>query len=86
MRSIARYSLMQRGASQALHYAAGLRNCFQMLAENPGIGRGCDSVSPGLRRHEAGKHVVFYRLQPGGVRVVRVLHQQMLPGKSQFEP
>jgi len=23
---------------------------------------------------------------PGGVRIVRVLHQQMIPAKSRFEP
>ncbi len=49
------------------------------------MGRPCDEVSPCLHRHEHGKHVVFYRLKPGGIRVVRVLHQQMLPIKPHFE-
>jgi plasmid stabilization system protein ParE len=38
-----------------------------------------------LRRFEVGKHVVFYRLNPGGIRIVRVLHQQMIPAKLRFE-
>jgi len=39
----------------------------------------------GLRRHEHGKHVVFYRLNRDGIRIVRVLHQQMVPATIHFE-
>jgi antitoxin ParD1/3/4 len=47
------------------------------------LGRPCDDIRPGLRRMEHGKHVVFYRLQkPGGILVVRILHQRMLPEKQ----
>jgi plasmid stabilization system protein ParE len=36
----------------------------------------------GLRRFEIGKHVVFYVLLSNGIKIVRVLHQQMIPAKS----
>jgi toxin ParE1/3/4 len=85
MRAIARYTLETWGADQAFRYAQDLQRSFQLLAENPGIGRACDAISSGLRRHERGKHVVFYRLNLGGIRIVRVLHQQMIPTKPQFE-
>jgi toxin ParE1/3/4 len=49
------------------------------------MGRACDAISSGLRRHEIGKHIVFYRLKPDGIRIVRVLHQQMIPAKPQFD-
>jgi plasmid stabilization system protein ParE len=49
------------------------------------MGRACDAIDSGLRRHEIGTHVVFYRLKPDGIRIVRVLHQQMIPAKSQFD-
>jgi len=49
------------------------------------MGRGCDSVSLGLRRFEHGKHVVFYRIVAGGILIVRVLHQRMMPVKPLFE-
>jgi toxin ParE1/3/4 len=84
MRAIARYTFEKWGKEQAVRYAHGLRSCFQILAENPGMGRACDAISSGLHRHELGKHVVFYRLKPGGIRIVRVLHQQMTPVKSHF--
>jgi toxin ParE1/3/4 len=49
------------------------------------MGRACDSVSLGLRRFEHGKHVVFYRIVAGGILIVRVLHQRMLPAPSRFD-
>lgn len=86
VRGIVQYTNSRWGAEQALQYSAGLRKRFRILARNPGIGRVCDSVSPGLRRFEHEKHVVFYRIVTGGIRISRVLHQRMLPAKSRFEP
>ena len=86
LRAIARYTVEKWGVNQAVRYARGLQDCFQILAENSEMGRAGDEISPGLHRHEQGKHVVFYRLRPGGIRIVRVLHQQMVPAKAQFEP
>jgi toxin ParE1/3/4 len=85
MRAIVRYTVERWGANQAVRYVQGLRSCFEVLANDPGIGRACDSISVGLRRHEHGKHVVFYRLNRDGSRIVRVLHQQMVPAKIHFE-
>ncbi len=56
-----------------------------MLAENPGVGRFCNEMSPGLHRHEHGRRVIFYRENPGGIRIIRDLHQQMVPDKSRLE-
>lgn len=85
LRAIARYTVEKWGEAQAVRYAGDLETCFQLLAENAGMGRECDWISPGLHRHELGKHVVFYRLKPGGIRIVRVLHERMVPSKPQFE-
>jgi toxin ParE1/3/4 len=85
MRAIAKHTFERWGADQAVHYAHDLQACFQTLADNSGIGRACDAISSELRRHEHGKHVVFYRFKLGGIRIVRVLHQQMVPVKAQFE-
>jgi toxin ParE1/3/4 len=62
-----------------------LESCCQALAENPGLGRPCDHIRPGLRRFMQGKHVVFYRQKPGGILVSRVLHQRMLPDRHSFD-
>ena len=49
----------------------GLRQTNQYLAK---LEDGFD-----LLAQNPGRHVVFYLPEPGGVLVVRVLHQQMLP-------
>ncbi|HME58787.1 MAG TPA: type II toxin-antitoxin system RelE/ParE family toxin [Terracidiphilus sp.] len=82
---IAAYTTDTWGWQQTDRYLNKLEDSIQLLAQNPEMGRACDAISPGLRRHEQGKHVVFYRLKPGGIRIVRVLHQQMIPAKPHFE-
>jgi len=81
---IAAYTTNVWGWRQTDLYLAKLEDSFQLLAKNPSIGRSCDAVRADLRRFEVGKHVVFYRSEPGGIRIVRVLHQQMIPAKSYF--
>jgi toxin ParE1/3/4 len=85
LRNIARYTTEKWGEDQAVRYISGLRDCFALLAGKPQIGRTCDSLNAGLRRHEHGKHVIFYLPQPDGILVVRVLHHRMVPAKSHFE-
>ena len=82
---IAAYTTDTWGLQQTDRYLGQLEDSFQLLAKNPSIGRSCDAIHTGLRRFEVGKHVVFYRLKPGGIRIVRVLHQQMMPAKPHFK-
>jgi toxin ParE1/3/4 len=85
LKSIIRYTMKTWGKAQTVKYKQGLQARFQLLADNPSMGRSCDSIRPGLRRFEHGKHVIFYISQPEEVLIVRVLHQQMIPVKSRFE-
>ena len=78
---IADYTLRRWGEKQCSLYIDGLEACFQRLAAEPGAGRACDQIRPGLMREEQGRHVVFYVPRPYGVRVVRVLHERMLPNR-----
>ena len=45
-----------------------------MLASHPRTGRACDELGPNLHRFPAGSCVVFYRIQPKHIEIVRVLH------------
>ena len=83
---IAAYTTNVWGERQADRYLGQLEDSFQLLAKNPSLGRSCDAILTDLRRFEVGKHVVFYQTEPNGIRVVRVLHQQMLPSEPHFEP
>lgn len=80
MLSIAEYSVRVWGEGQAAHYLSEIEDCCLRLAERPMSGRSCESIRPGLRRIEQGRHVIFYRERGGGVLVVRILHARMLPG------
>lgn len=79
--SIGDYTLRKWGKAQATRYLGELETCCQTLAHNPALGRLCDEVRHGLRRHEHGKHVLFYRQERGGILVSRILHQRMLPDR-----
>ena len=85
LKSIIQFTMKTWGMVQTKRYSHGIRDCFQLLANNPLLGRSCDSIRPGLRRFEHGKHVVFYLSLSDGLLIVRVLHQQMIPVKRHFE-
>jgi toxin ParE1/3/4 len=51
-----------------------LRAQAQKLAETPGMGRSREDLRPDLFSFPVGRHVLFYRPQPGGIVLVRVLH------------
>jgi toxin ParE1/3/4 len=83
--NIADYTLRKWGKIQVARYLGELEERCQMLADNPALGRFCDYIRPGLRRHEHGKHVLFYRKERGGILVSRVLHQRMLPERHAID-
>ena len=47
---------------------------FQALAGRPNMGRQRDELAEGLRSFPVGRYVIFYRVLPDGIEVVRVLH------------
>jgi toxin ParE1/3/4 len=79
------YTLRKWGAAQTSRYLDELEACCQTLADNPALGRLCNEVRPGLRRHEHRKHVLFYRQERGGILVSRILHQRMLPDRHAID-
>jgi toxin ParE1/3/4 len=83
--AIADYTLRKWGKAQAARYIDELEVWCQELADNPALGRVCNDIRPGLRRHEHGKHVLFYRQERDGILVSRILHQRMLPGRHALD-
>jgi toxin ParE1/3/4 len=78
------YTLEEWSEEQADRYLSQLQERCERLATNPHLGRQCDGVRSGLRRMEYGKHVIFYRIIDGGIRVSRILHQGMLATPDRF--
>jgi toxin ParE1/3/4 len=83
--TIGAYTLETWGRAQAERYLADLAECAEMLAGNPGLGRICDRIRPGLYRFEKGRHILFYRKEEGGILISRILHRHMLPDRQSFE-
>lgn len=73
------YTLLNFGIEQADYYTEGMHNVLLTIAEQPLIGHECPEITEGLRRHNHHKHAIFYRSQPLGVYILRILHQQMEP-------
>jgi toxin ParE1/3/4 len=84
LQAILDYTVDTWGEEQAEVYLDGLVDCFNRIAKTPLLGRGCDELRPGMRRIEYEKHVVFYRRTKVGIRIVRVLHQRMLPNRHRL--
>jgi len=78
------HTMTKWGETQSDRYVDDLNEFCKRLAETPLLGRACDAVSPGLRRMEFRKHVVFYRRIKGGIRVSRILHDRMLAERGRL--
>jgi toxin ParE1/3/4 len=81
---IAEYTTDIWGPKQAVKYIDALFECFDRIMLDPALGRRCESIRPGLRRIEEGKHVIFYTSVEGGVFISRILHQSMLPSRHEI--
>lgn len=71
------YTCDRWDADQAERYIRALQSAVERVAENPLIGRACDEVRVGYRRHAVGSHTLYYRIAGDLIVVVRVLHQRM---------
>jgi toxin ParE1/3/4 len=74
---IADFTIQTFGAEQARSYFDGLGHCFEILAENPQLGRNTAELAPNLKRFEYQSHVVFYVPKEAHILIVRILHQRM---------
>ena len=62
------------GEAQADAYADGMTHVFELLADNPRLGRSADRIALGVRRHEYRSHVILYEETPDGVLILAVVH------------
>jgi toxin ParE1/3/4 len=70
------YGYEQFGVAQAEAYAERLHHVFQLLAENPRMGRAASVIASGIRRHEHGAHIVLYKPSRDGVTILRIVHNR----------
>ena len=70
------YTATHWGVAQASRYVGSFDAAFVGLLDRPEMGRPVSSSSGHWRlRHES--HFIYYRILPGTLRIVRVLHRRM---------
>jgi toxin ParE1/3/4 len=68
--SIYEYSLLNFGEPQAEAYFLGLHDLFELLADNPMIGRKEPELGDNIRRFPYEAHIVFYRPLADGILIL----------------
>lgn len=74
-----RYTFETWGEAQADAYIAKMESALARIADHPFIGIDCGWLMSGVRRFNAGHHLIFYRVHDDWIELVRVLHQSMDP-------
>ena len=73
------YSLESFSVDQAEKYVRGIHGCFDLLIENPEIGRKATKVGPYIRRFVYEKHIIYYRFENGALKILRIIHHSQDP-------
>ncbi|MGL1115700.1 type II toxin-antitoxin system RelE/ParE family toxin [Vibrio vulnificus] len=79
LRKAKNYTVENFSELQWRNYKDTLLSGFQMLADNPGLGRCCDEVYPNGFYFPIGKHTAYFTKEDGFILVVAVLGQSQLP-------
>ena len=69
--TVARWS-----AEQAEAYILQLNESFRLLCDFPEMARERAEISPPIRLHPSGRHLILYRLEAGALVILRVVHQR----------
>lgn len=72
------YSCERWDDNQAEEYVREIRRAIERVVDNPMIGRACDDIRPGYRKHAVESHTFYYLItETDVIDVVRILHQRM---------
>ena len=63
--------------AQASRYMDIMTAAFASLARSPRTAPACDHIRPGYRRRSVEQHMIYFRITPYGIAIVRILHQRM---------
>jgi len=72
LEDIYEYSYRSFGKLQAREYYASLERTFDLLADQPGMGRSYH----GYRRHVHGKHIILYRERDQAIEILFIFHEK----------
>jgi toxin ParE1/3/4 len=79
IKDIGHYTLKQHGRIQRDKYLKGIKECFDLIADAPTLGRLRNDIRQGYYCKEYGKHVVFYLIKNNHIEITAILHESMIP-------
>ena len=79
LKKIKSYTLDNFSEMQWHNYKDTLLAGFQMLADNPAVGRPCDDIYPNGFSFPVGKHIAYFTKEEVFILVVAILGQSQLP-------
>ena len=79
LHKIKNYTVTNFSQMQWNSYKDTLLTWFQMLAENPAVGRSCNDIYQNGFYFPIGKHTAYFTKEDGFILVVAVLGQSQLP-------
>ena len=71
------YTTQRWCIEQASDYLDGMTAAFDDLARTSGTAPACEQIRPGYRRRKVGRHMIYFRITPYGIAIVRILHDRM---------
>ena len=74
IRSIAEIGIEMFGVAQAQAYHTALYNTFDLLSDNPRMGRERTELTPPVRVHLFRSHIILYKTEDGEILIIRVRH------------
>jgi toxin ParE1/3/4 len=86
LRDILQYTEGRWGERQRHVYGTKLMDAMHDLSIHPYRGRSRDDLRPGLRGITVEHHIILYRVMPGVIRVLRIIHtSRNLTGDLEIE-
>lgn len=67
------YGFENFGEAQAETYGQGLKECFELIAAHPRLGREHTEFTPPVRIHHHASHYIVYDIRGDDVFIIRVL-------------
>lgn len=68
------YTAQEFGFDQAVEYLLEIEDKFNLLSEQPQLGKARNEIRNELRSFIHERHVIFYRVMDKRVRIIRILH------------
>ena len=81
MESVWLYTLSQWSHEQTGKYFDDLAIAFDLITNNPRLGKRCENIRAGYRKHPTLRHVIYYREVEYGFEIIRVLHDHQLAAR-----